>query len=189
MLSTPPAFVLSQDQTLRKEMLHAGRGKPVGSEFETDKIDCLLTICLIQRNSLCPQARRVNIWHLTLCTLLSSQGSDALVHSLPGLHRGNFSIVTTSRRVSNRHTARSEAHTRPSDPAHGNLARLHDPERLFKPARQQPQLPARHPHTHHRSGVVTILAPRASAQRAHEPEQARRWSLLIRQPLGPASMG
>ena len=101
---------------------------------------------------------------------MSSQGSDALVHSLPGLRRGNFSIVTTSRRVSNRHTVRSEAHTRPSDPAHGNLARLHDPERLFKPTRQQPQLPARHPHTHHRSGVVTILAPRASAQRAHEPE-------------------
>ena len=110
-LSTPPAFVLSQDQTLRKENLRTNRGKPDGSEFDADKIDCLLTICLIQRNRSVRRQDELIFWHLTLCTLLSSQGSDALVLSLPGQRRGNFSIITTSRRVSIRHAVRSSTPT------------------------------------------------------------------------------
>jgi hypothetical protein len=102
-LSTPPAFILSQDQTLRKCLI-ARRHEDVGTssvsshrnrrtrhKFETDKNKSLLTClfclylfpkesplrCLPRKGS----SYRRGFWHLTLCTLLSSQGSDA-----PGFH-------------------------------------------------------------------------------------------------------
>ena len=84
-LSTPPAFVLSQDQTLRKK-LHAPcqRNKPTPCEFNltttnitTDvHIHCPkgITINPPQKRS---ERRDINNWHLTIkCTLLSSQGPD-----------------------------------------------------------------------------------------------------------------
>jgi hypothetical protein len=107
-LSTPPAFILSQDQTLRKCLIArtdqslngtssatSHRNGRTGCKFETDKRQTsLLTFacCLIyfQRNLLHLQSLETTInargfWHLTLCTLLSSQGSDA-----PDFHRYGF---------------------------------------------------------------------------------------------------
>src|SRR6478736_171141 len=42
-LSTPPAFILSQDQTLRKEKMHTPPGKRRRSEFETDQKEMNVT--------------------------------------------------------------------------------------------------------------------------------------------------
>src|SRR5690606_27857894 len=53
-LSTPPAFILSQDQTLRKKEMHTQPGKRPCSEFETDQKTNIIAdihIKLIQRNS------------------------------------------------------------------------------------------------------------------------------------------
>ena len=106
-LSTPPAFVLSQDQTLRKCLIAkppkrpahlvqkaAGIGEQSASlklteQIITDLLCCLMphlerqglfniiskgiSIAVLARNE--PYNR--GFWHLTLCTLLSSQGSDA----------------------------------------------------------------------------------------------------------------
>ncbi|WP_292681897.1 hypothetical protein, partial [Microbacterium sp. SCN 69-37] len=43
-LSTPPAFILSQDQTLQKEKMHTPSGKRQCSEFELTKRMPSLTI-------------------------------------------------------------------------------------------------------------------------------------------------
>ena len=73
-LSTPPAFILSQDQTLRKRKMHTLTGIGESSEFETDQKDkSLLTIhtptpkcrTLIQRNLTSAEAEIEVIWHLT----------------------------------------------------------------------------------------------------------------------------
>lgn len=42
-LSTPPAFILSQDQTLRKKEMHTTPGKRRRSEFETDQRENIIT--------------------------------------------------------------------------------------------------------------------------------------------------
>ena len=89
-LSTPPAFVLSQDQTLRKGLFGI-RPKAANRLFEVVPKDRLissieqmsLTFDLYQRNpaSLLPNRswgwRRRGFWHRLCGTLLSSQGSDA----------------------------------------------------------------------------------------------------------------
>jgi len=65
-----------------------------GDKFETDKnksiLTCFCLLIIFQRNpyvwdaadrsGLC-QSSNAGFWHLTLCTLLSSQGSDAPVTS------------------------------------------------------------------------------------------------------------
>src|SRR5690606_16911197 len=87
-LSTPPAFILSQDQTLHKKCLPPQPGKTShGSEFELTKRMSLLTsirqpqkgLDLIQRNLTQPKLGRGYL-AFDKCTLLSSQGSDAPTH-------------------------------------------------------------------------------------------------------------
>ena len=71
-LSTPPAFILSQDQTLRKEKMHTPSGKRRSSEFELTKEILIADYplptpkcrTLIQRN-LCRLRRHEVNWHLT----------------------------------------------------------------------------------------------------------------------------
>ena len=103
-LSTPPAFILSQDQTLHKCLIarqqadgtsSAGisRNRHQPCKFETDKNKSILT-CFVLFISFPKESLRLlhsgrrpsfhkrrGFWHLTLCTLLSSQGSGA-----PGFH-------------------------------------------------------------------------------------------------------
>ena len=73
-LSTPPAFILSQDQTLHKKMMQTNdRNKVESSEFELTKWMSLLTYplptpkgwTLIQRNLTQPKRLVEVIWHLT----------------------------------------------------------------------------------------------------------------------------
>jgi hypothetical protein len=83
-LSTPPAFVLSQDQTLRKKCFHPASWTKFyespgnrGIQFDLTKSDCL-TICLIQiLLTDLHKSISAKLLASTLCTLLSSQGSDA----------------------------------------------------------------------------------------------------------------
>ena len=147
-------------------MLRTARGKPGGSEFDADKMDCLLTIRLIQRNRV-PEGTTSNFWHLTLCTLLSSQGSDALVHSPWGsaprqlLYVSHFPVrVNSTRRAESRSRRTSTGSWQPIQAtrsgatvksasagagslfglARGNPFRLHAPERLSS---RRPREPAR----------------------------------------------
>ncbi|WP_271202596.1 hypothetical protein, partial [Microbacterium dextranolyticum] len=72
-LSTPPAFILSQDQTLHKEKMHTPPGKRRCSEFELTKEILIADYplptpkcrTLIQRNLTQPKGRVEVIWHLT----------------------------------------------------------------------------------------------------------------------------
>jgi hypothetical protein len=111
-LSTPPAFILSQDQTLHKcltaRQQAAGTSSATPDRNRSDRMTSLkLTrtnqtdseepdwTCFVlfisiskgirQRKKPTPKRAspkpRTGFWHLTLCTLLSSQGSDA-----PGFH-------------------------------------------------------------------------------------------------------
>ena len=95
-LSTPPAFVLSQDQTLRKKQkaTHQPEKDQRDCEFDLTKTNIILTfIYCPKRNHQHPPTKQsadagdntttpkrddgLNNWHLTIkCTLLSSQGPD-----------------------------------------------------------------------------------------------------------------
>ena len=97
-LSTPPAFVLSQDQTLRKKLhVQNQRNKPAMNEFNLTKTNIITDVHII-----CPkgiainQTKRlgdgINNWHLTIkCTLLSSQRPDTTREPLPGPPNSNLS--------------------------------------------------------------------------------------------------
>ena len=102
MLSTPPAFILSQDQTLRKEKMHTPSGKRRSSEFELTKEILIADYplptpkcrTLIQRNLIQPKLNRGYL-AFDKCTLLSSQGSDApAVRPLSLPLQGNLSILS-----------------------------------------------------------------------------------------------
>ena len=113
-LSTPPAFVLSQDQTLRKCLIARQPKSPahclrprtgIGSEAASLKLteqiitDLLCCLNVFQRNPT-TQPEKVEspgFWHLTLCTLLSSQGSDAPAFHPSGLLRRATSLTYHSR--------------------------------------------------------------------------------------------
>ena len=77
-LSTPPAFVLSQDQTLRKKL----QPTPEDVSELILTVDCLLTIFnpkgIVSEPTSKLMSHGVNKLALTMCTLLSSQGPDAL---------------------------------------------------------------------------------------------------------------
>ena len=96
-LSTPPAFVLSQDQTLRKKQKARARSEKdqTSCEFDLTKstnINTDVHIFLVQKESSSTHTQKCGrrgcdhhnkncddliIWHLTIkCTLLSSQGPD-----------------------------------------------------------------------------------------------------------------
>lgn len=85
-LSTPPAFILSQDQTLRKKEMHTTPGKRCCSEFETDQRETsLLTypyanpygLVFDPKEFLAIRRSTRNKLAFDKCTLLSSQGTDA----------------------------------------------------------------------------------------------------------------
>jgi hypothetical protein len=84
-LSTPPAFILSQDQTLHKRKMHTIIGKRrqqrVRTDQETIKTDYPFAnpkgLDLIQRNPNDQKNDRRGYLAFDKCTLLSSQGSDA----------------------------------------------------------------------------------------------------------------
>jgi hypothetical protein len=101
-LSTPPAFVLSQDQTLHKCLIATpqvvgtssathNRNRLTDDKFETDRtnqtdsrtgLTCFVLFYIYSKGIRSESTARnglttTGFWHLTLCTLLSSQGSDA----------------------------------------------------------------------------------------------------------------
>jgi hypothetical protein len=84
-LSTPPAFVLSQDQTLRKKIQtqHPKASDRVDSDcrLSTDNLQSKRN-CIITQPANRPGTRTINKLALTMCTLLSSQGPDALAPRL-----------------------------------------------------------------------------------------------------------
>src|SRR6478752_3360228 len=106
-LSTPPAFILSQDQTLHKKMMlqtigirpKAASSIMTKNEYQTDIHE------LIQKRP--PPTSKTGRQRKKLafdkCTLLSSQRSDAPRFSLTTSPQGNFTILSGPIRLSNRH--------------------------------------------------------------------------------------
>src|SRR5690349_1791611 len=65
-LSTPPAFILSQDQTLHKEKLLPEPGKQPRQRVRSDQKRMSLTsMKLIQKDDPQPKRSEIKIWHLT----------------------------------------------------------------------------------------------------------------------------